>query len=99
MTQDESLYPNPSQFKPERFLTVEGKLKPDWTNPFFGFGRRICPGRFLADSSVWAAMVSILTVFQICKAKDSHGREVDVKGDFTIGMAMYVYCTILDRGP
>ncbi|KAK1216681.1 hypothetical protein PQX77_020694 [Marasmius sp. AFHP31] len=38
-----SVYPEPFSFKPERFLTPDGKLNPDVQDPtraFFGFGKR-----------------------------------------------------------
>ncbi|KAH8116443.1 cytochrome P450 [Phellopilus nigrolimitatus] len=31
----------------------------------FGFGRRICPGRFFADASIWLALANIIAVFDI----------------------------------
>ncbi|THC93362.1 hypothetical protein EYZ11_007154 [Aspergillus tanneri] len=53
-THDPDLYHDPMVFKPERFLAREN-YTPE-TNPeafVFGFGRRICPGRILADSSLY----------------------------------------------
>ncbi|KAJ8079599.1 hypothetical protein PM082_011186 [Marasmius tenuissimus] len=44
MLHDESVYPDPFSFKPERFLTPDGKLNPDVQDPgraFFGFGKRL----------------------------------------------------------
>ena len=43
MLHDEELYPDPSFFKPERFLTKDGRLNRDVRDPSmvaFGFGRR-----------------------------------------------------------
>ncbi|KAK1232372.1 hypothetical protein PQX77_004494 [Marasmius sp. AFHP31] len=43
MLHDETVYPEPFSFKPERFLTQDGKLNPnvqDPTQAFFGFGKR-----------------------------------------------------------
>lgn len=44
MSRDEQRYPEPDLFKPERYLTPDGKLDPDCTcDPetfVFGFGRR-----------------------------------------------------------
>ena len=43
MLQDEHHYPDPSKFKPERFLGENGQLDPKVRDPgniAFGFGRR-----------------------------------------------------------
>lgn len=40
MTHDEEVYPEPYAFKPERFLTSDGRLIDDDTHVAFGFGRR-----------------------------------------------------------
>jgi len=43
MLQDEDLYPEPTTFRPERFLTQDGKLNTNIRDPAtmaFGFGRR-----------------------------------------------------------
>lgn len=91
MSRDEEKYPDPDEFRPERHFGSDRLLISDSipTNPLFGFGRRICPGRFAADSMVWAAIVSILATFRIEKAKDVEGREIDVKNQFTTGLAIH----------
>ncbi|EGO29033.1 hypothetical protein SERLADRAFT_456356 [Serpula lacrymans var. lacrymans S7.9] len=40
----------------------------------FGYGRRICPGRFMAYSSVWIGVTGIRTTFDITKAVDENGK-------------------------
>jgi cytochrome P450 len=40
MTRDETKYPNPEFFQPERFFTADGQLNDDDTILTFGFGRR-----------------------------------------------------------
>jgi hypothetical protein len=41
---DESVYPRPSEFDPNRFIPAEGReCQPDPTAAF-GFGYRVCPG-------------------------------------------------------
>ncbi|KIJ19360.1 hypothetical protein PAXINDRAFT_7844 [Paxillus involutus ATCC 200175] len=71
ISHNEAKYPNPTAFLPERFLKSDGTLNDDnvpWT---FGFGRRICPGRHVADASLWCAMVCILALFKIEKTVGS----------------------------
>ncbi|KAG1768028.1 cytochrome P450 [Suillus placidus] len=58
MTHDEKKYPNPGEFKPERFLHEDGSLTSDTMPLGFGWGRRICAGRHLADASLWIAIAS-----------------------------------------
>lgn len=73
-------------FKPERFLGVDGR-EPE-IDPHalvFGFGRRICPGRFLADNTVYLSIAQSLTVFDIGKAVEN-GVEVEVKPEFQPGV-------------
>ncbi|KAF8904507.1 cytochrome P450 [Mucidula mucida] len=68
MSRDERFYANPYEFSPERFITPEGTISED-RPPVFGFGRRVCVGRWAADASMWIAIVSILAVFRLGKPK------------------------------
>ncbi|KIM57158.1 hypothetical protein SCLCIDRAFT_1143714 [Scleroderma citrinum Foug A] len=52
MTQDEGYYPDPATFTPERHLNADRKIAKDFLDPVFGSGRRICPGRYVAEQSV-----------------------------------------------
>jgi hypothetical protein len=64
-------------FKPERFLGFEGRVPElDPHTVSFGFGRRICPGRVLADASIYLTIAQSLAVFNIGKAVEN-GKEVD----------------------
>jgi len=73
-------YPDPFIFKPERFFPdKQGKTPRDPIScGALGFGRRICAGRHLADSSIWIMVASVLAKCEICPAKDEKGNEVDV---------------------
>lgn len=42
ISQDKELYPNPLEFRPERFLGPSPQVNP--RKFVFGFGRRGCPG-------------------------------------------------------
>ncbi|KAI3611992.1 cytochrome p450 [Moniliophthora roreri] len=79
---DESLYPEPFEFKPERYFKAGSETEFDETvkDPrfaVFGYGRRICPGRHMAYSSVWISIASILKTFNISKAVDEHGNVIE----------------------
>ena len=67
MVNDEVKYPNPRKFMPERYLSPEGKFTGGDINSIiaFGFGRRICVGRYLADASVWRLIACVLAAFRI----------------------------------
>jgi cytochrome P450 len=46
MTHDESVYPEPFAFKPERFFDNNGELDDDNKILAYGFGRRYLPSSF-----------------------------------------------------
>ena len=46
----------------------------------------MCPGRYNADSSVWAAMVSILCALKITKALGEQGEELEFEPSFSYGV-------------
>ncbi|KAK7042875.1 cytochrome P450 [Favolaschia claudopus] len=64
---------DPEAFKPERFLLANSTLNAAIPHPetiVFGFGRRICPGRHIAMSAIWIAVVSMLATFDISRCTD-----------------------------
>jgi cytochrome P450 len=78
---DPEMYPYPEEFKPERFLNEDGTVRDDPTLSLaFGIGKRICPGRHLVDSTIFIFASSILSVFNVTKAKDENGNEIPVTG-------------------
>lgn len=74
------IYREPEVFNPERFLGDNPEAEP--TNYVFGFGRRVCSGKLLADSSVWLTIAKSLAAFTIGKALDANGKliEPDLRG-------------------
>ncbi|KAH8987301.1 cytochrome P450 [Lactarius akahatsu] len=78
---DAEAYPEPEEFKPERFLTEDGKVRDDPLLVYaFGFGCRACPGRHLVDSMQWIIVVSVLATFNVRKKIDLNGNEIAVEG-------------------
>lgn len=78
MLHDEGVYSDPYLFKPERFLPVDlgGLGEPDCVPTIFGYGRRICPGRYLAEAGLWTYAANILAVLDISPVKNELGNEV-----------------------
>ncbi|KAJ2930298.1 hypothetical protein H1R20_g6807, partial [Candolleomyces eurysporus] len=75
MLHDKNVYADPFEFNPDRFINLEtGKV--DYSRArdpelvCFGFGRRICPGRFMAFESLWLLIASLIATFDIEKAKE-----------------------------
>uniref|UniRef100_D8QCV5 Cytochrome P450 n=1 Tax=Schizophyllum commune (strain H4-8 / FGSC 9210) TaxID=578458 RepID=D8QCV5_SCHCM len=89
MLRDESIYPEPDVFKPERFLNADGTLNTSVRNPdeiAFGFGRRICPGRRMAYASTWIMVASILRVYSIEKVKGPDGAFIEPSYEWKSGL-------------
>ncbi|KAG2148491.1 cytochrome P450 [Suillus cothurnatus] len=100
MCHNEEKYPNASEFNPDRFLNPDGTLTDDTVSFVWGFGRRICPGRHLAEASIWSAMVSMLAVFKFSRAKDETGREIEIEPHWHGGLTvrpMPFPCSITPR--
>ncbi|KAL4803060.1 cytochrome P450 [Aspergillus unguis] len=62
---------------------VGEEAQPDPATLTFGFGRRVCPGKILADSTIFLTIAQALAVFEIRPAK---GREGNVKAEFLPGV-------------
>ncbi|KAL4267508.1 cytochrome P450 family protein [Pleurotus pulmonarius] len=100
---DEEYYPDPDRFNPDRFLK-NGKIdrKLCEAMPNFGYGRRICPGRNFAMDSLHISIASILTVFNIRKARDEHGQVIEPEIEYIPGYTRHIRpfkCNITPRSP
>ncbi|TFK92043.1 cytochrome P450 [Polyporus arcularius HHB13444] len=104
MMHDPRTYPNPDVFEPERYLK-NGVLNPDAPNPedvVFGYGRRICLGRHLADASLFINVASVLHAFKISLPLDAKGQPQKVAVEMSSGFLSYpsgFKCTIEPRSP
>ncbi|KAG1878484.1 cytochrome P450 [Suillus tomentosus] len=102
MTRDPKKYPNPDEFKPERFLRQDGSLTSDTMALAFGWGRRICVGRHVAEASIWIAIVNFLAFFLAYKARDECGMKIPVTPKFSTGFVInpeIFPCCIVPRFP
>ncbi|KKY23859.1 putative cytochrome p450 [Phaeomoniella chlamydospora] len=68
MTLDSTVYASPSQFDPDRYTHGE-----PYPKGHFGFGRRACPGRYLAANSVYIFMATLLATTDFAFPKSEAG--------------------------
>jgi hypothetical protein len=75
LLRDPAVYADPDTFNPDRFLGPAPEADPE-SSGNFGYGRRICPGKAMADQSGWLALAMILSCFNIVPVKDSSGTPI-----------------------
>ena len=81
---DPEAYPDPEEFQPERFLNEDGSIRDDpILSLVFGIGKRICPGRHFVDDTIFIVTSSVLSVFEVTKARDEDDNEIPVKAEVT----------------
>ncbi|KAL7790345.1 cytochrome P450 [Trichoderma ceciliae] len=79
---DPKTYSEPTTFAPERFL--EPRNEPDPMDAF-GYGRRVCPGRFIAHENLFLTISRTLAAFTIGKAVHG-GKPIDVDCKHSVGL-------------
>ncbi|KAJ7285227.1 cytochrome P450 [Mycena rebaudengoi] len=102
MAHDPKAYTNPLEFDPSQFLKSDKHIpEPDPRDFVFGFGRRVCPGKLLADASVFMACTMTLATFTISKAIEN-GKTVELVEDYrsgTISQLAPFSCSVKPRSP
>lgn len=90
MTHDEAIYKDPDTFNPDRYTPVsEGGRGEPLPNGHFGFGRRVCVGKHLAEASVWIVVACMLSTMRIEKALDEDGNPITPKVELTNGLTSH----------
>ncbi|KAJ3913182.1 cytochrome P450, partial [Lentinula edodes] len=82
---DPITYPNPMAFNPDRFLCNEPAVM-EPVSAAFGYGRRICPGRFMAEGQLWISIACILSVYEIKPGFDDKGKFINTEAAFSSGL-------------
>ncbi|KAF8507550.1 cytochrome P450, partial [Gautieria morchelliformis] len=97
LLRDEATYGvDTDKFKPERFL-ASGVKDPA---AGFGYGRRICPGRYFVDNTLFMVVASTLSVFNVTPSRDGNGKDIPTPAAFQSGFVsapVAFKCTILPR--
>jgi cytochrome P450 len=88
---DPETYPDPDEFKPERFLNKDGTFRDDPALALaFGVGKRICPGRHLVDATLFIVASSVLSVFNVTQARDESDHEIPVNVTMSVQSGIVV---------
>ncbi|KAI0087992.1 cytochrome P450 [Irpex rosettiformis] len=67
----------PERFIPERFLQPNyDEIDPN--SYIFGFGRRVCPGRYLAGNSTYILIATVVHLFDFKPPRDTAGKELSI---------------------
>ncbi|TFK17929.1 cytochrome P450 [Coprinopsis marcescibilis] len=79
---DLECFPDLMSFKPERYLK-DGKLNKELLDPefgIFGYGCRMCPGRFLAKDIILVHFTMCMSfLFNIKPGRDEHGKKIPLE--------------------
>ncbi|OAL36788.1 hypothetical protein AYO20_03843 [Fonsecaea nubica] len=86
MFKDESVYPDPESYNPDRWLRPEFPTYQEPLTQFpnlkryaaFGFGRRICPGLLAAERSLFIEVTMLMWACSVDKKLDSSGNVIPV---------------------
>ncbi|KZO94969.1 cytochrome P450 [Calocera viscosa TUFC12733] len=97
MNRDSSAYgPDVDDFRPERFLGPDPtpwgfstSNTQEFGSPAFGFGRRVCPGEHLADSSLYIVCSSMLATMDISPVSGPDGTPAMPEIQYTSGVVIH----------
>lgn len=76
-------HPDPFRFSPERFLEPRNEPEPIEA---FGWGRRICPGRYISNDNIFITVARLLATFNFTKATDKNGGFMEPKLEYLPGL-------------
>ncbi|THU79620.1 cytochrome P450 [Dendrothele bispora CBS 962.96] len=71
ITHNPDQYTSPEKFIPERYLNKDGSFNETHMNintiDAYGYGRRVCVGRHVADATLWLTMASVLATMNVSR--------------------------------
>jgi cytochrome P450 len=94
--------PNAAEFDPARYLDEKGQVRTllegrEEGHVTFGFGRRACPGRYVAEGTLTIDFATLLWAMRFERPEGSQG-ELDVHTLVQTGPTAYVFLRVLSMG-
>ncbi|KAF8176425.1 putative monooxygenase [Mycena galopus ATCC 62051] len=87
MLHDPEVYANPMEFNPDQYHGLDSEMD-KVRDVAFGFGRRVCPGKAFADSTLFAIVSTVLATCEIIPILDAAGKPVLPEPSHTSGAVM-----------
>ncbi len=87
---DPSIFPNPKQFDPTRFLTSDGSAvqKTEELIPF-SMGKRVCLGESLARAELFLIFTTMIQKFKFAPVNPNNLPTLEPSGSFTLKTERY----------
>ncbi|CCM05258.1 uncharacterized protein FIBRA_07468 [Fibroporia radiculosa] len=98
MLHDPAEFPDPMEFRPERFGGDDAEMQ-KVTDLAFGFGRRFCPGYHFAEGTAFAVIATLLATCTIVPKLDAQGKEIIPELTYTSGTIVFPEHTECDIKP
>ncbi|KAF5367697.1 hypothetical protein D9758_009878 [Tetrapyrgos nigripes] len=78
MLHDPEVFDKPDVFNPYRYRGLESEMQ-KVADITFGFGRRVCPGRYFAENSIFSMVTTLLATCDIMSPLDLSGKPYEQK--------------------
>ncbi|KAJ7254720.1 putative monooxygenase [Mycena rebaudengoi] len=69
------VFTNPMEFHPDRYQNRDSEME-KVNSVVFGFGRRLCPGKLLAENTLFAIAATVFATCEIVPKVDKNGNEI-----------------------
>ncbi|THU92354.1 cytochrome P450 [Dendrothele bispora CBS 962.96] len=89
---DPDVFPEPEEFRIDRWLDKDGQFFEEQHTLIFGFGRRVCPGQHVANRSLFIATALLLWAFRITQDPQNPINTKPVSGAVGIKPSPFVAC-------
>ncbi|KAF4621588.1 hypothetical protein D9613_012599 [Agrocybe pediades] len=86
---DPTIYTKPSEYRPERYLKPDPRVRDPEVAAFGLVVGNVRPGRHMSDNSLYCIIVSTLAVYDIKAPVDQDGKPMMPKAAFTSGLLTY----------
>ncbi|XP_011861104.1 PREDICTED: probable cytochrome P450 305a1 [Vollenhovia emeryi] len=86
---DPKNFPDPTSFKPERYINKAGTYELQENIILFGKGKRRCPGEALAKSAIFLLFVSVMQKYRLLPVPGEKYIRMDLKTGLTISPKPY----------